>query len=274
MPWPAYPPDRYLGQLDPGFQQQMAANRAHLTREDCDFYHAAALPDGDVIPGAWDLRGRETEYLGSTDVSGLRVLELGPATGHMTFFMERAGAEVVALDVGWDKCVDLLPRPGIELSWARMDIMRYIGATQNSWWYLHREYGSSARAVYGSVYDIPADLGTFDCGFFGAILLHLRDPFAALSSAADHVADTIVVTDCVQEPELDQAKNLMRFAPLDTRYPTHWWSMTAGAVVRMLERLGFTETQVTFHTQLHHIDHDLTKPPQEVTMFTVVARRP
>lgn len=30
----------------------------------------------------------------------LRLLELGPASGYMTFDMERRGAEVVALDVG------------------------------------------------------------------------------------------------------------------------------------------------------------------------------
>lgn len=154
-----------------------------------------------------------------------------------------------------------------------MDFMRYVGKVQNSWWYLHRAYESKAAMVYGSVYEVPADLGTFDLAFFGAILLHLRDPFAALSTVADHVSDTIVVTDAVQDPDLDQKDNLLRFAPQDVRYPTHWWSMTPGAVARMLERLGFSSTELTFHRQKHHLDHDISKPPVDYEMYTVVGRR-
>ena len=127
--------------------------------------------------------------------------------------------------------------------------------------------------VYGSVYEVPADLGTFDTAFFGAMLLHLRDPFAALSAVADHVSGTIVVTDVVQDSELDQKDNLLRFAPQDVRYPTHWWSITPGAVARMLERLVFTSTELTFHTQQHHLDHDLSKSPVDFEMYTVVGRR-
>jgi O-methyltransferase len=273
VPWPAFPPTGYLGQLHPDFQLRLAAERAFVDLEDCDFYHSAQLPSGEVIEGAWDLRGGEEAYLGGVGIEGRRVLELGPASGYLTFHMESRGADVVGFDVGWDRSIDLLPRPGFELGWARMDAMRFIGAVQNSWWYLHREFESSARVAYGNIYELPVDLGEFDVALFGAILLHLKDPFTALSQAAAHVTDQIIVTDLLQDPELDQSENLMRFAPQAVEYATNWWSMTPGAVVHMLERLGFGATEVSFHTQRHRLAHDLSKPATDMSMFTVVASR-
>ena len=273
VPWPAFPPRGYLGQLHPEFQRRLAAERAHIDLEDCDFYHFAQLPSGDLIPGAWDLRGGEQAYLGGIRLEDRRVLELGPASGYLTFHMESRGAEVVCFDVGWDRSIDLLPRPGFEEGWARMDAMVFIGAVQNAWWYLHRAFGSAARVAYGNIYELPADLGRYDVALFGAILLHLRDPFAALAEAARHVSEEIVVTDLVQDPDLDQTENLMRFAPQSAEFPTNWWSMTPAAVVRMLERVGFGRAEVSFHTQRHHLGHDLSKPPTEMEMFTVVAAR-
>jgi hypothetical protein len=42
----------------------------------------------------------------------------------------------------------------------------------------------------------------------------------------------------------------------------------------LLGRYGFTDTTTTFHSQLHHLGHDMEKPPVEMSMFTVVADRP
>ncbi len=48
------------------------------------------------------------EYLGKVDFAGQRVLEIGPASGFLTFEMEKRGAEVVSVEVtdehGWDCC--------------------------------------------------------------------------------------------------------------------------------------------------------------------------
>jgi len=271
--WPAFPPKGYLGQLDGEFQRRLAAERAVIERSDCDFYHTFDLPGGEVIEGPWDLRGGEAEYLGGVSLAGQRVLELGPASGYLTFYLERVGADVVAFDSGWDRCADLLPRPGVDLGWAQMDFMYYIGQVQNSWWYMHRIYGSSVPIVYGDIYELPSDIGTFDTAFFGAILMHLRDPFGALSAVADHVSDRIIVTDSHWEPEIDPNDNFMRFAPHPIDAPNHWWMITPGAVARMLERLGFTDPQISFHTHPHHLVHDMSKPAIDTRMYTVVARR-
>ena len=167
-----------------------------LTRADCNFYQSVELPGGEVIDGPWDLRGRELEYLGGIDLAGRRVLELGPATGALTYFMEREGADVVSFDVGYDVSIDLYPAPGnADTRKLRLDHARKTSEVQNSWWYLHRAYGSSARMVYGDFYALPGDLGEYNVSVFAATLLHLRSPVAALEEAARRTRETIVVTE-------------------------------------------------------------------------------
>ena len=74
---------------------------------DCYFYHTMELPRHGVIEGHdWDLRGRVDEYLGNVEFAAQRVLEIGPASGFLTFEMEKRGADVVCVEVtdehGWD----------------------------------------------------------------------------------------------------------------------------------------------------------------------------
>ena len=273
-PWPALPPPGYLGQLEPQFQAKLAAARAFVERSDCDFYHSTTMPSGEEIEGAWDLRGGEVAYLGGVPFYRRRVLECGPASGHLSWYMEAQEADVVSFDVGWDRCIDLLPRPGVDPEWARMDAMQFIGTVQNTWWYLHREFGSKVKKVYGDIYDMPGDLGTFDVAVFAAILLHLRNPFDALSQAAARTTGQIVVTEPLQHPDVGPDDIVMRWAPWDVNNPTNWWSMTPPIVIHMLEVLGFTHTEVTYSSHPHHLGHDLSAPATQMKMFTVVGTRP
>ena len=74
-----------------------------------------------------------------------------------------------------------------------------IDRNHDAWWYLHRTLGSSATFVQGNIYDMPADLGTFDITVVGAILLHLREPWGALSQAARRTTETMIVTEPLQD---------------------------------------------------------------------------
>src|SRR5215208_3579534 len=80
--------------------------RAPASADDCHFYHWMEIPGHGLVGGDWDLRGAEAEYLGHVALAGLRVLEIGPASGGLTFHMESQGAEVVAVELppggGWD----------------------------------------------------------------------------------------------------------------------------------------------------------------------------
>ena len=132
-----------------------------------------------------------------------------------------------------------------------------IDRNHDAWWYLHRTLGSSAKFVQGNIYDMPADLGTFDVTVVGAILLHLREPWGALSQAAQRTTETMIVTEPLQDDLDPPESNIMRFSPSAEHHLTNWWSIYPGAVVSMLERLGFGQTETTMHTQRHHLAHDI-----------------
>ena len=160
--WPSFPPTEYLGQLEPEFQAWLKAQRSDVSRQDCEWYHTSVLRSGEVIQGAWDLRGGESAYLGGTDFAGSRVLELGPASGYLTFWMERSGAEVVGFEAGFDVPVDLIPFEGRDMRVEKAIIMDVVDRVHNSWWLMHEDLGSNAKLVHGNIYRQPSDLGMFD----------------------------------------------------------------------------------------------------------------
>lgn len=271
--WPLYAPERYEGQLRPEIQESLAVERAYLERSDCDFYHSVDLTAGPA-EGVWDLRGNESAYLGGLEPGGQRVLELGPASGGLTVWLEQQGASVVCVDAGFDRPVDLLPFGGADLRGAQLLTMRSIGAVQNAWWYAKRDLGLRASMVYAPIYELPGDLGRFDVAVFGAILLHLRRPFDALAEAARHTDRTIVVTDMVDPVLGDTQDAVVRFNPNRESHPgTLWWGLTPGAVVEFLRVLGFADATVTRHEQRHRYGHDRDAGFGTASMFTVVAHR-
>jgi len=272
--WPTFGPEGYLGQLDDSFQKEMASDRAFLQPEHCRFYHTVDLPSGETIEGAWDLRGREKAYLGGVDLKKKRVLEMGPSTGHLTFWMEKQGAEVVGIDAGWDVNIDLLPAPGFETRKLRRDNAKDVSDFSNSWWYLRKQYNSTAKIVYGDIYDLPRDIGKFDVATFGCILLHLRSPIAALEQAARRGPDTIIVTESWTEGADTLMTNTMRPFPNGEKGRwVLWWQISAGAVIEMMKILGYGDCTVTEHTQLHQHAHDAANGWVEQPMYTVVAKR-
>ncbi len=270
--WPCDPPEGYRGQLEPDFQRRRAAIYSGLTPADCTWYHSTELPDGSVFEGDWDLRGGEQHYLGETSLAGKSVLEFGPASGHLTFWMEAQGARVTAFEVGYDAVIHLVPPPADgDVANAQASLMAHTRRTTNAWWYLHRAHRSNARLVHGDLSQLPDDLGQYDVVALGSILLHVRDTFRALEQAASHAADTIMVT----EPALaglEGDEPLVRFWTNETDLgpSVTWWRFSPGALSTMLWRLGFTRTRVVRHTQRYR-----TSPGHfvETPLFTVVARR-
>ena len=67
--------------------------------DECYFYHHMDLPGLDEVGKGWDLRETINEYLGGYDFRGKRVLDVGTASGFLTFEMEKRGAEVVSFDM-------------------------------------------------------------------------------------------------------------------------------------------------------------------------------
>ena len=85
--------------------------RTDISAADCEFYHVMDLPGYGLTEGQWDLRAGADAYLGGFEFSGKRVLEIGPASGFLTFEMERRGADVVCFDVAEEIGWDFVPHP-------------------------------------------------------------------------------------------------------------------------------------------------------------------
>jgi hypothetical protein len=245
--------------------------RAGLRLEDCDFYHTVDIPGHGVVQGQWDLRGREADYLGHAPLAGRSVLEIGPASGHLSFWMEAQGAEVTAFDLSEDSVWDFVPFEGLDLDAANATRRVHLRRLQNSWWFQREALKAKAKAVYGTVYDIDASLGRFDVVTLNSVLLHLRDPMGAMIKAASVCDRTLVVTEVAEEhynrrtPWRRDPKALS-FLPRADHPERHdaWFVLPSGVTAEMMRILGF-KTTVTRHRQTYHLG--------QFRMYTVVGQR-
>ena len=172
--------------------------RAVSDPANCFFYHSMDLPGFGLQEGGWDLRGRFEDYTGGVDLRGKRFLDVGAASGFLSFEAERLGAaEVVSFDLDTAERQHLLPFKDSEYvadypTWCRKQTAIFK-SWQRAYWLAHRLYGSKVKARYGDVYDPPPDIGRFDIVLLGAILEHLIDPLSALRAIAALTDDLVVI---------------------------------------------------------------------------------
>jgi Methyltransferase domain len=205
---------------------------------DCRWYHTMDLPEIGTVHGQWDLRPTMDDYLGQFDFTGLRCLDIGTASGALTWAMEARGArEVVSMDLDHADRRDLVPFVQLDLEASRAVGRRNFPKFQAGYWLAHRLLRSRARVYYGSGYDLPAGLGQFDVVMLGMMLPHVENPFRVLEQAAARSDKTIIVTQ--QAPCVDEA--FAYWMPnADRPDPQAWWSLSEICVERMLGVLGFS----------------------------------
>lgn len=244
-----------------------------VSLEECDAYHFIDLPGGEVIQGQWDLRGRMPEYIGNVDVSEKRVIDIGCASGFLSFEMERLGAaQVVSFDADDHRRIANIPVIGSQYvlnrqMWAK-GVDEYLGRLKNSYWYCHKRLSSNAAAMYGDVYDIPTSDQSFDIAVLSQILVHLRDPITAISEAARICRDTLIITEDMYESR-EPAGRL--HAMLENGGPPYmWWALSVEAYRKLLEMFGF-EIELVQKKPYKCIQHEHAFGDIDIT--TIVARR-
>jgi SAM-dependent methyltransferase len=213
--------------------------------EECHFYHVTDLPGVGTVGEHWDLRRTIDAYLGQVDFQGRRVLDVGTASGFLSFEMERRGADVVSFDVPDGRLLNHVPyaNPAFDEAGLLDSMAASSNRLKNSYWFAHRAFGSRARVHYGDIYALPESLGTFDVVVFGMVLPHLRDPFLALQSGARLSRDRVVVIQ--QSLPYDDAVMHFMPDPATCSDPRDWWYMSEGCMTRMLAVLGFTVERKT-----------------------------
>lgn len=239
-----------------------------VSADACHFYHTMDIPGQGTVKGHVDLRANAAAYLGHCDFARRRVLEIGPASGFLTFFIEEQGArEVVALEVSEDRIWDIVPRPDQDMAALQADRRNHMTLIKNGFWLAHGALGSTAKVVYGDATQIPQELGLFDIAVLGGILLHCRDPLACLEACSRMTTEAIIITEQAM-PWLEAHAEL----PLKWLAPSPenkvwdvWWRFTPAFFRNILPLYGFAEIRIVRHQQI-----SLEK---SYPHFTVVGRR-
>lgn len=222
---------------------------------DCFFYHTMTLAAFGEVRGHWDLRGRFNDYIGNVDVNGKSVIDIGTATGFLSFESERNGArEVVSFDMDHARRQHFLPFKDKlhyrdPVAWADSHNVE-VEQWKNAYWLCHRLLNSKARVYYGDIYNLPLELGQFDIAIVGSVLEHLNDQISALASIARLVRETIVVV----SPLIQSEERIARFEGLSDRPENDftWWTYSTGLYREVFKMLGFeiariTESQYRYH---------------------------
>jgi SAM-dependent methyltransferase len=245
---------------------------------ECIFYHKMDLPGVGVVGGAWDLRGRFDDYVDDVDLEGRTVLDVGTASGFLSFEAEKRGADVVSFDMDDKRRQDFLPYRG--QPWYEDKEMYYDNLNvgyqkwKNAYWYAHRALGSNARVLYGDVYNLPAEIGQFDVIIAGAILMHLANPIIALESMSRVSADKIVVVDTIDTNSNERIAYLQSRAD-DPSGHFVWWVYSIGLYEEVFAMLGYDLIGVEqdFYTCLDYVDREGRPTSREVLLTTVTAQR-
>src|SRR5882724_11896472 len=92
------------------FPSLLAQRRYVESPADCFFYHTMDLPGLGEVRGQWDLRGRFNEYIGGVELADKSVIDVGAATGFLSFEAEKSGAaRVLSFDIADPQQQDFLP---------------------------------------------------------------------------------------------------------------------------------------------------------------------
>jgi len=190
-------------------------------------YHSIRLPSGEILTGANSLEWQEQRLNAfglPADLTGKRVLDIGPWDGYYTFEMERRGASVTAIDY-----VDL-------------DTFRT----------LHRAFSSQAAYLRLDVYELdPAIHGQFDIVLCLGVLYHLKHPLLAMEkicavTSGVCVFDTFVVDG---EARLQGIQPPMPYAEFYEGIELagqvdNWCGPTVSAVEAWIRAAGFARAEV------------------------------
>jgi len=253
---------RYDGHVGAG--SNFAVPQIVTSADECDFYHTMEIPGHGLVRGYWDLRGRTDEYLGNFDFAAKRVLEIGPASGFLTFELEKRASEVVAVDVADKHAWDFVPYPAPTMQPVYAARHEQIRLLKNSFWFAHRKFGSRARVWYGDIYNLPEELGQFDVAVMASVLLHLNSPLLVMAECAKR-ASALIITDLLY-PDLE-GQAVCRLQPtVENRQWDTWWNLSSDIIRQFASVLGFGSMTTTRHKQY------LELTGANVDFFTVIAR--
>jgi SAM-dependent methyltransferase len=221
------------------------------------WYHRFGFGNGFEVRGDYDVARDVRDYGFPEDLSGLSVLDIGPASGWFSLWFEQRGAEVTAVDVAEYHQLDLYGRA--EHSPEPSDPDRTLvdrppfGRMNGTFQVMHELLGSQVEFVVAPVYDLTPELfggRRFDLVFMGAVLQHLRDPIGALRAARRVCGGELIATTWLHpDDESDVPRADLPYLTEDE--PFSWWRPNRACLELWLKAAGFSETDASGSVMLH-----------------------
>lgn len=226
------------------------------------WYHTIDLGNGLVTPGSYDFRLSISNFGFPEDMSGMRVLDIGSATGFFCFEFERRGASVTSVELPSLVDLDRFPGQSIQNSLAKLRRMLKALALQDTlgsveelsndqiydfllegpFQFCKKILGSKAQRCYSTVYDLQSAIpkkGLFDLIFIGDVLLHTMRPLEALAAAARLCTGTLVIAQFMPETKDQQPVMVYVGGEELAEDDISWWLPNRSCLIQILKKLGF-----------------------------------
>lgn len=228
------------------------------------WYHTVDLGGGLVTPGLHDYRETIGAFGFPQDMRGMKVLDVGSATGYFAFEFERRGAKVVSVELPSLRDLDRFPGQSVEGSLRKIERMifpdgldlesmrrgdseqeLYRCLLDGPFQFCRERLGSKVERVYSTIYDLtPEKVGDgFDLVFAGDILVHTLYPLKALAAMAPLSRDQLVVAQML--PEGPQEPPAMMYVGGSDPREDHisWWLPNQSCLTQLLMKLGFPRVE-------------------------------
>jgi SAM-dependent methyltransferase len=210
---------------DPEFERRVRLQTEAFARNTP--YHSLELLDGTVLPGLIpvpNLRARLDAYPLPQDLRGMRVLDIGAASGWNSFECERRGAEVVAVDY-----------------------VEYEEFTA-----VKRLRDSKIEYAIAEIEEItPERFGRFDYVLFFGVLYHLRHPLLGLERVCSVTSGVALVESFTIDAEPSRDRCFLEFYETDELggQIDNWCGPTTQCIMAMTRAAGFPRVDLLYVDQ-------------------------
>ena len=232
------------------------------------WYHSVDLGNNIVTDGDYDMSEYLDAYQFTTDMHGMKVLDVGRASGYFSFEFEKRGADVTATDLrsylNWDfvggdiekqkreKAIEDPEQFSKQTIWGAFEFAKKIKE-------------SKVKSKYLNAYDLnPSEFDgeKFDLVFCGSITSHLRDPILVLEKMHSVVSPggkCIIAAPIIKVLMEEKLPTMSLVGTVDSDRRS-WWVMNPFCVEEMLKCANFSKIECAGEFNLRNKRVDLSVP--------------
>jgi tRNA (mo5U34)-methyltransferase len=187
-------------------------------------YHQLNLTEELRFDGEYDMRRYVGYYNLPADMSGLKVLDVGTASGYFALECARRGGNVVSIDI-WDYS-------------PLKDVIAHTDV--------------SIKYVKKSIYDLDETFGQFDVVICGSLLLHLPDQYGAIVALRKVCCGSLYVSTSCPPDSGETSRPICDFVAVKGKEGDYYtfWQVSEEALRRMILTAGFAKVSNETHFSL------------------------